>query len=140
MKGTAWRLLRLIVAAALIPAGGLAAYGVASYLDGDSTRIDNNGSALGVLLIVASVFGVARVASPEKWSERSAVSLVLSASFFILTWVEYGDPYAGVDDSPHLIWYGVSVLVFTPAVVLMTASRWFWDSVQDRREIAPPST
>lgn len=129
------RLLRLTSACACIPVFGWVGYFVARTVDGNPEMIDNNGGGLGALIIVAGVFAVSRLASSDAWTERAGVSLGLSAAFFLLTWVQYGDPSASVDASPHVVWYAVCVLIFTPAVVLISASRWAWDLLSMRRGI-----
>lgn len=134
MDGTAGRLLRLLVAVGFIPVFAWVGYFVARWIDGNPDVIDNNGSGLGLIILVAGVFAVSRVASDDQWTERAGMSLGLSAAFFLLTWVKYGDATASVDASPHIVWYGVSVLIFTPAVVLSEASRWAWDSIRVRQE------
>ncbi len=137
MSGTPKRLLRLIAAAAFMPIAAVAAYAVALYMNGDPNAIDNNGSGAGVLLAMASVFVTSRIAAREQWSERAAVSLGLSAAFFLLSWVEFGDPSAGPDSAPHMVWYGLCVIVFTPAVVLIPASQWAWSTLRLRRGMSP---
>lgn len=133
-EGIAGRILRLLVAVGLIPVFAWVSYFVARGIDGNPEVIDNNGSGLGAIILVTGVFAVSRVASDDEWTERAGVSLALSAAFFLLTWVRYGDNSASVDSSPHVVWYGVSVLIYTPAVVLSAASRWAWDSIRVRRE------
>ncbi len=134
MDGTAGRLLRLLLAFGLIPVFAWLGYFVARGIDGNPEIIDNNGSGVGLLIIVAGVFAASRVASDEEWTERAGVSLALSAAFFLLTWVKYGDQSTSVDASPHVVWYGVSVLIFTPAVVLSAASQWLWERIRVRQE------
>ena len=125
--------MRLVLASALIPLLAWVVYTIARYTDGNPEIIDQNGSALGVLLIIASVFGVARIASEDGWSERAGVSLALSAAYFLLTWVRYGDPTVSVDDAPHLVWYGACVAGFTPSVVVTVVLDWAWSSLRARR-------
>lgn len=133
MDGLLERIARLVVAAGLIPALAWVAYTAARAVDGDPTKIDQNGSALGVTIMMASVFAISRVASPERWTDRAGVSLGLSATYFFITWQLFGDPSAGVDDAPHLVWFGACVAAFSPAVVLIVASKWVWESIRERR-------
>ncbi len=127
------RLARILLSGSLIPLAALSAYNMSRYVDGAPATISQNGSALGVIAIIASVFVISRVASPYRWSERAGLSLALSAAYFLLTWVKFGDPANSVDAAPHLVWYGTCVAVFTPAVVLIVASEWAWDSFRARR-------
>lgn len=126
------RASRLIVASLLIPVAAVFSYLVAINLNGDSSFIDSNGSAVGVLLVVLSVFGISRVADDDRWTDRAGTSLALAAAYFALTWVRYGDPSLSIDSQPHIVWFGLCVAAFTPAVVLIPASKWAW-SVYRRR-------
>ena len=135
MRQTAQRLSRLFLAAGLVPGAALAIYLIARHVDGEPETIGNNGSAIGVLLVIAAVFGISFTADSERWSERAGISLGLSAAFFLLTWVEFGDPSASNDASPHLVWYAVCVLVFAPAVILIPASQWVWANLRERRQV-----
>jgi hypothetical protein len=130
------RASRLIVASFLIPVASFLSYTLAVWWNGGNARIDTFGSILGVLLIVGAVFGVSRVADDEKWTERAGTSLALASSYFALTWVAYGDPALSNDDAPHLIWFGLCVAAFAPAVVIIPASKWAWAEYRER--IAPP--
>lgn len=124
---------RLVLAAVLIPALAWVSYFAARYVNGDPAVIDGNGSGIGVLLIMGSVFLISRVAAQENWTERAGISLGLSAVYFFVTWLVFGNPNASVDDAPHLIWYGACVAAFSPAVVLIPASKWAWESFRERR-------
>jgi hypothetical protein len=129
------RASRLIVASFLIPVASYLSYTLAVWWNGDKALIDVTGSILGVLLIIAAVFGVSRVADDEKWSERAGTSLALASSYFALTWVAYGDPALSSDDAPHVVWFGLCVAAFAPAVVVIPASKWAWSTYRER--IAP---
>ncbi len=124
---------RLVLAAGLIPVMAWVSYFVARYLNGDPASIDGNGSALGVTIVMLTVFLVSRVASPDRWTERAGISLGLSAAYFFITWLAFGDASSSVDDAPHLIWYGACVAAFTPAVVLIVASQWAWEAFREHR-------
>lgn len=126
------RVSRLIVAGFLIPIAAILAFTIGLEWDGDGSIIDSNGSAIGVVLVVAAVFGISRIAADEQWSERAGTALVLGSAYFLLTWVGYGDPSSSADDSPHLIWYGVCVAAFMPTVVIVPASKWAWASYRRR--------
>jgi len=126
------RASRLIVAALLIPVAALLAYFVALHFNFDDSYIDSNGSAIGVLLVVASTFGVAKVADDDRWSDRSGVALALGASYFLLTWVRYGDPSLSADSQPHMVWFGLCIAAFMPAVVIIPASKWAWSTYRAR--------
>ena len=130
------RASRLIVAAFLIPVAGVFSYTLAAAWNGDESMIDSNGSAIGLLVLVASIFGIARIASDSKISERAGTALALASAYFLLTWVRYGDPSLSADDQPHLVWFGLSVVAFMPSVVLIPASKWAW-SVYRSRVSAP---
>ena len=133
MTSSPLRILRLLVATGLIPLTAWLAYLVARYVDGQPEIIDNNGSGLGVLIVVASVFLTSWVASEEEWSERAAISLGLSAAFFLLSWVQFGDPSESQDASPHIVWYATCVAVFTPVVVVIAAAQLGWTALKVRR-------
>ncbi|MDW3178012.1 MAG: hypothetical protein R8J94_11535 [Acidimicrobiia bacterium] len=126
------RASRLIVATFLIPVAALFAYYVALLWDRDSGVIDSNGSAMGVLVILGSVLGVSRVAQDESWAGRAAMSIALACAYFMLTWSVYGDSVMSPDASPHLVWFGLCVAAFMPAVVIVPASSWAWESYRRR--------
>jgi hypothetical protein len=126
------RASRLIVASFLIPVASFLSYTLAVRWNGDKTVIDVTGSILGALLIVAAVFGVSRVADDEKWSERAGTSLALASAYFALTWVAYGDPALSSDDAPHVVWFALCVAAFSPAVVIIPASKLAWSTYRKR--------
>ncbi len=122
-----------MLAASLIPVAAWTAYFVARYVDNNPAVIDHNGSSLGVLIMIGSVFAISKVAHPDEWSERTAISLGLSAAYFLLSWVMFGDPAQSIDQAPHVVWYGLCVAAFAPAVVLIPASQWAWSALASRR-------
>lgn len=126
------RASRLFVATFLIPVSALFAYVMALGWNQDGSFIDANGAAIGLLLIVGSVFGVSKVAADEQWSERAGTSLALATAYFALTWVRYGDPSSSVDSQPHIVWFGLCIAAFMPAVVIIPASKWAWSWARDR--------
>jgi len=126
------RASRLIVATLIIPIAAIISYQIAIYLNGDASYIDSNGSAIGVMLLVAAVFGVSKVADDDRWTDRAGTSLALGSAYFALTWVRYGDPSVSIDSQPHMVWFGACVVAFTPAVVLIPASKWAWSSYRSR--------
>ncbi len=126
------RASRLIVALFLIPVASLFAYYLALLWDGESTAIDSNGSALGVLVILSAVLGVARIAQDDGWATRAAMSIALACAYFMLTWSVYGDSVISPDASPHFVWFGLCVAAFMPAVVLVPASAWAWEAYRRR--------
>lgn len=126
------RASRLIVAAMIIPVAAVFSYLVATYLNGDDSYIDSNGSAMGLILVVAAVFGVSRIAEDDRWTDRAGTALAMAAAYFALTWVRYGDPSLSVDSQPHIVWFGLCVVAFTPAVVLIPASKWAWSTYRSR--------
>lgn len=136
MGRTPERILRLIAASIFIPAAAWVAYFVARYIDGNPETIDNNGSGVGLILIIAAVFAASRLADDHEWSDRAAISLGLSAAFFLLSWVRFGDPSQSADAAPHVVWYSVCVVAFTPAVVIISASKWAWSSLRVNRGLA----
>ena len=127
------RASRLLLAALLIPASAIFAYATAKGWNQDTSHIDANGGAIGLLVIVGSVFAVSKVASDEKWSERAGTSLALATAYFALTWVRYGDPDLSADAQPHIVWFGLCVAAFMPAVVIIPASKWAWSWARGRR-------
>ena len=136
MDGIGRRLGRLILAALLWPVASAVTYFAALYIDGEPATINNNGAGLGVLMIAASVFVISRIAAEDKWSERAGITLGLGTAFFLLTWVQFGDPSSSADAAPHLVWFAACVAAFTPAVILIPASKWAWSALRLRRGIA----
>lgn len=126
------RASRLIVAALLIPVAAVFSYLVALNLNADASYIDANGSAIGLMLVVGATFGVARLADDDRWTDRAGTSLALAAAYFALTWVRYGEPSLSVDSQPHIVWFGLCVVAFTPTVVLIPASKWAWSEYRNR--------
>lgn len=126
------RASRLIVATLLLPVAALLAYFVALLWNGDHTTIDSNGSALGLVAIVAGVFVISKIAQDERWSERAGTAIALSCAYFMLTWTVYGDSSLSPDSSPHLVWFGLCVVAFSPTVVIIPASKWAWTSYRSR--------
>jgi len=126
------RASRLIVATLLLPVAALLAYYVALQWNGDLTAIDSNGSALGLVAIVAGVFAVSKIAQDEQWPERAGMAIALSCAYFMLTWSVYGDTALSPDSSPHLVWFGLCVAAFSPTVVIIPASKWVWTSYRSR--------
>lgn len=127
------RASRLIVASVLLAPAALFAYYLALLWNGDSSRIDANGSALGVVIMLAAVLGVSRVAANDGWSERAGTAIALACAYFMLTWSVYGDAVLSPDDSPHLVWFGLCVAAFSPTVVIIPASKWAWSAYRARR-------
>lgn len=119
----------------LIPVAALFAYYLALLWDGEPTAMDSNGSALGVLVILGAVLGVARIAQDDGWASRAAMSIALACAYFMMTWSVYGDAVLSPDASPHLVWFGLCVAAFMPSVVIVPASAWAW-SVYRSREVA----
>ncbi len=115
-----------------IPIAAVFSYYMALNLNLDASYIDTNGSAVGVILVVASVFGISRIADDERWTDRAGTALALAAAYFALTWVRYGDPTLSADAQPHIVWFGFCVVAFTPAVVLIPASKWAWSVYRSR--------
>lgn len=136
MTGTTRRVARLIVASGFIPLAVWLGYVVARRVDGDPDVINLTGVIVGLIIVIASVFAASRIAADEQWSERAAVSLGLSAAFFLLTWVEFGDPSLSEDAAPHVVWYAACVAAFAPAVVVIPASRWAWSTLRASRQLA----
>lgn len=124
------RASRLIVATLLIPAAGLFAYFFALLWNRDGSSIDSNGSALGVLIVLAATFGISRIAHDDRWASRAGTSIALASAYFLLTWTIYGDTVASPDSSPHLVWFGLCVAAFMPAVVMIPLSTWVWHQVR----------
>jgi hypothetical protein len=127
------RVSRLIVAAILVPIATLFAYSVALRWNGETSVIDSNGSAIGVLVIIGSVLGISRVASDNGWSERAGMAIALACAYFMLTWSVYGELAVSPDDAPHLVWFGMCVAAFAPAVVIVPASKMAWRAYRTRR-------
>lgn len=125
------RATRLIVATLLIPVAALFSYYVALLWNGDDSSIDNNGSALGVILILGSVIGISRIAQDAGWSYRAFTALGLACAYFVLTWSVYGNAVMSPDASPHMVWFGLSVVAFSPTVVIMPASSWAWHAYRN---------
>jgi|GEM_PF-1533123 len=128
------RASRLFVATFLVPVAALFAYVMALGWNQDGSFIDANGAAVGLILIVGSVFGVSKVAADEQWSERAGTSLALATAYFALTWVRYGDSSLSVDSQPHIVWFGLCIAAFMPAVVIIPTSKWVWSWMRGRHD------
>ena len=120
------RASRLLVAAFLVPVSSLFAYVVAVGWNHDTSIIDSNGAAIGLLVTIGAVFGVSRVAEDDNWSERAGTALGLATAYFLLTWLRYGDATLSVDEQPQTVWYGMCIAAFMPTVVIIPASKWAW--------------
>ena len=128
------RWIRLMAAAALIPVAALGAFQLAIRFNGDPTVIDTVGNTFAIAVFVVALAGISRLAATEQWWERLGVAIALGVTYFTLTWVLYGDPGRSVDDAPHLVWLGTSIAAFSPAVVIMPASKWAWANYTARKE------
>jgi len=126
------RACRLIVALILIPVISFFAYFLSLLWNNDSSAIDSNGSALGLLVMLAAVFGVSRIAQDVGWTSRAGTSIALASAYFILTWSVYGESVISPDASPHIVWFSLCLAAFMPAVVIMPASAWVWDLYRSR--------
>jgi len=126
------RLTRLLVATAILPVSALIAYQIAIRFNGDARVIDTAGNVVAIVVLVGLIAGASRVASDIAWTDRVGVALALGIAYFTLTWVLYGDPGRSIDDAPHLVWLGTSIAAFSPAVVIMPASRWAWEVFYER--------
>ncbi len=127
------RLIRLAFATLLLPVAAVGAFQVAIHYDGDSSVIDTTGNVVAIVLFIVLLLGVSCLASEGPWIERAGTALGLAAAYFVLTWIIYGDPGRSIDEAPHLVWLGVSIVAFSPAVVIMPAVRWGWDSFFEAR-------
>lgn len=132
------RASRLLVAALLIPVAAILANTVALYANLDDSYIDSNGSALGVMLVIAATFGISKIADDDRWTDRAGTALALATAYFLLTWVRFGEPSLSVDSQPHIVWFGFCVVAFTPAVVIIPASKWAWATYRTRVPLASP--
>lgn len=126
------RASRLLVATLLIPITAFVAYTVALYTNFDDSYVDANGSALGAILAVAATFGISKVAADDRWTERAGTALALASAYFLLTWARFGEPALSPDSQPHIVWFAFCVVAFTPAVVLIPASKWAWATYRSR--------
>ena len=102
--------------------------------------IDSNGTGIGLLVILGSVFGVSKVAEDDKWSERAGTALALAAAYFALTWARYGDGSLSADAQPHIVRFGICVAAFMPAVEIIPLSKWTWASLRSRSFFGSPAT
>ena len=126
------RASRLLVATFLIPVFALFAYWMALGWNRDSSVIDANGGAIGLILIIGSVFAVSKIADDDKSTERAGTALALATAYFALTWVRYGDSSASLDPQPHIVWFGLCIAAFMPAVVIIPTSKWVWSWMRSR--------
>jgi len=121
------RLTRLVIATGLLPVAALATYQIAIRFNGDTGVIDTVGNvvAIGALIVLLAV--ISRLAADADWIGRVGTCLGLGIAYFSLTWAIYGQPGQSVDDAPHLVWLATSIVAFSPAIVIMPATRWAWD-------------
>lgn len=131
-----YRAARLLAAALLIPIFAVVAYFVALYSNLNPDSIGAFGSTLGVAVLLSGTLVVSRVAHDEGWSERAGTAIGLALAYFLITWVLFGDPSVSPDDRPHVVWFGVCVVAFMPAVVLMPLSKWAWSSFRNRMSVS----
>lgn len=132
------RLIRLAVATALLPLAAFIALQVAIWFNGDARIIDTTGNVVAIALLIVLLLGVSRLAATGPWVERVGVTMGLGLAYFVLTWAIYGDPGRSVDEAPHLVWLGTSIVAFSPAIVIMPAVRWGWTKFLDGRSAASP--
>jgi len=130
------RLFRLLAAAACLPVAAVLAFQIALRFNGDTGVIDTVGNSFGLVLLVAMLAGISRIAADYDWMGRLGTSLGLAIAYFAMTWTLYGDPGRSIDEAPHLVWLGVSIAAFSPAVVLMPIARWLWEAFLDSRQPA----
>lgn len=120
------RLIRLMVASLLLPAAAYVALQIAIHFDGDTSTIDTAGNLVGIAVLVASLLAISRFADDKEWIQRVGTVIGLGIAYFGLTWGIYGDPGRSIDEAPHLVWLGTSLVAFSPAIVIMPAVRWAW--------------
>lgn len=130
------RSIRLIAATALLPAAAAVALQVAVRFNGDTRIIDTTGNVVAIGVLIALLAGISRLAHAPLWLDRVGVTLGLGLAYFTLTWVIYGDPGRSVDEAPHLVWLGTSIVAFSPAIVIMPAVRWGWTKFLESRAAA----
>ncbi len=123
------RLFRLVIAAALLPAAALIAYQIAIRFNGNTSVIDTVGNVVAIVVLIALLAGVSRIAADRDWLERVGTAFGLGFAYFSLTWAIYGDPGRSVDEAPHLVWLGTSIVAFSPAIVIIPAAKWIWENV-----------
>lgn len=128
--------LRLAVATALLPLAALGAYQLAIRFNGDTAVIDLAGNLLALAMLVLSLLGISRLASDVDWLERLGTALALGVAYFSLTWLIYGDPSRSIDDAPALVWLGTSIVAFSPAIVIIPASKWMWSTLRPAGELS----
>lgn len=136
----AWsmRLIRLAVATTLLPAAAFIAFQVAIRFNGDSSVIDTAGNVVAIAVLIVLLLGISRLAADGPWVDRAGTAVGLAVAYFTLTWVLYGDPGRSIDEAPHLVWLGTSIVAFSPAVVIMPAVRWAWNTYFENRASANP--
>ncbi len=126
------RLMRLVLAALLIPLFSTFAYLIAVGWNLDTAVIDNNGGGVGILLMVIFVFVVARVADTEDWVHRGFASIALATAYFALTWRLRGGVVPSPDPQPYIVWLGLCLAAFSPVSIIMSASTQMWAYWRDR--------
>lgn len=128
--------IRLAVATALLPIVAVAAYQLALRFNGDIAAIDLTGNIIALVVLLVLLLGVSRLASDVDWLERVGTVLALGVAYFSLTWLIYGDPSRSVDDAPALVWLGTSIVAFSPALVIIPASKWAWAALRPVDELS----
>ena len=134
----AMRLLRLAIATALLPVAAFISLQVAIRFNGDSSIIDTTGNIVAIVVLITFLLAISCLAAEGPWVDRAGTALGLGLAYFTLTWVFYGDPGRSIDEAPHLVWLGTSIVAFSHAVVIMPAVRWAWNSYFEARASASP--
>lgn len=124
------RLFRLVVAVALLPVAAVIAYQIAIRFNGNTAVIDTVGNVVAIVALLAMLAGASRIAADLDWLERVGTNFGLGFAYFTLTWAIYGDPGRSVDEAPHLVWLGTSIVAFSPAIVIIPAAKWIWESAK----------
>lgn len=120
------RLIRLVVAAGLLPVAAFTALQVAIRFNGEPAVIDTVGNVVGIAVLLLLFLVISRIADDGEYKERVGTTIGLGLAYFGLSWALYGDPTRSIDEAPHLVWLGTSLVAFSPAIVIMPAVRWVW--------------
>lgn len=120
---------RVLAAIGLIPVVWVGAYWLSLAISGSGDVIENNGSALGLMIVLIGSAAVAKLAEPRGWRDRFIMTTVAGATYFAVVWTFRSDDVLFKDESPEIVFLAFSLAVFAPLSVLMVIAGSVWEKV-----------